>query len=238
MPALWQKEVAVRKVWKILGIASLVAILGMVTIGAVVYAQDDGESAWPFDFGQRFKEALADILGISVDEYDAAVEQAQGQVVDDAVTEGWLTEEQAEMLEWRLQQAPEFGRRGMKPRGLGEFGQRMMSGGARLLSIAADELDMSITELLTELQDGKSIADVATDKGVDLQVIVDACVAEVKESLDDAVADGRLTQKRADWQLAQAEERVTDWLNSTWADHIPEGVHRGGMPGIPGLGGL
>ncbi len=227
-----------RKVWKFLGIASLVAVLGVVTIGAVVYAQDGGESDWPFDFGQRFKEALADILGIGVDEYDSAVEQARGQVVDDAVEEGWLTEEQAEMLEWRLQQAPELGRRGMMPRGLGEFDRRLKSGGARLLSIAADELDMSVTELLTELQDGKSIAEVAGDKGVDLQVIADACMAEVRESLDDAVADGRITQKRADWQLAQTEERLTDLLNNTWDEHLRDEVHHGGMLGIPGIGGL
>lgn len=227
-----------RKVWKFLGIASLVAVLGVVAIGAVVYAQDDGESAWPFDFGQRFKEALADILGISIDEYDSAVEQARGQVVDDAVEEGWLTEEQAEMLEWRLQQAPELGRRGMMPRGLGEFDRRLMSGGARLISIAADELDVSVTELLTELQDAKSIADVASDKGVDLQVIIDACMAEVKESLDDAVADGRITQKRADWQLAQTEERLTDLLNNTWDEHLRDEMHHGDMLGIPGIGGL
>lgn len=228
-----------RRVWKFLGIASLVAVLGVVAIGAVVYAQDDGESAWPFDFGQRFKEALADILGISVDEYDAAVEQAQGRVVDDAVEEGWLTEEQAEMLEWRLQQAPEFGRRGMMLRGFDGFDRRMMSGGVRLISIAADELDMSVTELLTELQDGKTIADVAGERGVDLQVIADACMAEVKESLDDAVADGRITQKRADWQLAQAEEKVTDWLNNrSLGDHVRDEVHGGGTLDIPGQGGL
>jgi polyhydroxyalkanoate synthesis regulator phasin len=227
-----------RKLWKIVGIASLVAILGMVTIGAVAYAQDESESGWPFDFGQRFKDALADILGITVDEYDAAVQQAQGQVVDEALQEGWLTEEQAELLQWRLQQAPEFGHRGMMPKGFGGFDRGMMGGGNSLTSIAADELGMSLTELLTELQDGKSMADVATDKGVDVQEIVDAYIAQVKESLDEAVADGRITQNQADWQLEQVEERVTDQLNSTWQDRSWGGKHPGGRMGFPGMGGL
>jgi len=227
-----------RKLWKFVGIASLVAILGVVTIGAVAYAQDEDESGWPFDFGQSFKEALAGILGITVDEYDAAVEQAQGQVVDEALAEGWLTEEQAELLEWRLQQSSEFGHRGMMPRGFGGLDRGMMGGGDSLISIAADELGLSLTELLTELQDGKSVADIAAEKGVEVQDIVDAYLAAVKESLDEAVADGRITQKQADWQLEQAEERVTDRLDSTWEDGHPDGRRPGGMMGFPGMGGL
>jgi polyhydroxyalkanoate synthesis regulator phasin len=226
-----------RKLWKIVGIASLVAILGLVAIGAVVYAQNRDSSGWPFDFGHRFKEALADILGISVDKYDAAVDQAHSKVIDEALAEGWLTEEQAEILQWRMDQAPELGHGGMMPKGFG-LDRGMMGGVDSLTSIVAEKLDLSITDLLTELQDGKTIADVASDKGVDLQVIVDAYVAQVKESLDEAVADGRITQKQADWQLEQVIERVTDQLNSTWEDHSRGGMRRGGMMGIPGMGGL
>jgi polyhydroxyalkanoate synthesis regulator phasin len=226
-----------RKLWKIVGLASLVAILGVVSLGAVVYAQDDG-SGGPFDFNGKFREAIAGILGISVDEYDAAVEQAQQQVVDQALEDGWLTEEQAELLKWRMEQVPELGHRGMMPRGPDGIGRGMMGGGDSLTSIAADELDMSLTDLLTELQGGKSIADVAGEKGVDVQNIVDAYIAQVQERLDEAVADGRITQNQADWQLEQVEERVHDQLNSTWEDHSWGERHPGGMMGFPGMGGL
>ena len=63
-----------KKFWKTAGIATLVAILGVVGVGAVAYAQDDG-SGKPFDFGGRFREAVAEVLGVSVEEYDAAVGQ-------------------------------------------------------------------------------------------------------------------------------------------------------------------
>ena len=66
-----------KKFWTIAGIATLVAVLGVVSLGAVAYAQDDG-SGGPFDFGGRFREAISGVLGISVEEYDAAVDQARG----------------------------------------------------------------------------------------------------------------------------------------------------------------
>jgi hypothetical protein len=65
-----------QRFWKVAGIATLVAILGVVAIGTVAFAQEDGEG-FPFDFGARFREAIADALGITVDEYDAAVEEAR-----------------------------------------------------------------------------------------------------------------------------------------------------------------
>jgi hypothetical protein len=56
----------------------LVAILGVAAVGAVAFAQEakDGSNG-PFEFAGKFKEALAGILGISVDEYNAAVDKAQ-----------------------------------------------------------------------------------------------------------------------------------------------------------------
>jgi polyhydroxyalkanoate synthesis regulator phasin len=225
-----------RKFWKIAGIATLVAILGIAAVGAVVYAQDDG-SGGPFDFGGRFRQALADILGISVDEYDAAVEQAQDRVVDEALDEGWLTEDQAEMLRWRMDQGSGFGMRGMD-KAFGRFEHGILGPGNNLISIVADQLGMSLTDLLTELQDGKSIADVAAEKGVDTGAIVDAYLAELKEDLDEAVADGRITQNQADYSLEQAEERVVDQLDNTWEDGFRGGGHRGGMMGFPGMGGF
>jgi polyhydroxyalkanoate synthesis regulator phasin len=227
-----------KRFWKFAGIATLIAVLGVAVVGAVAYAQEDGEG-FPFDFRGKFKEALAEILGVSVDEYDAAVDQAQGQVVDEALAEGWLTEDQADMLKWRMDQAPDLGMRGMG-KDFGGFDRGMFGRGDNLVSVAADELGMELTDLLTELQDGKTIADVAGEKGVDTQVIVDAYVAQVKENLDEGVAEGRMTQKQADYFLEQAGERATDQLNNTWeggSRGFPGGGHPGRMPGLPGEGG-
>lgn len=225
-----------KKMWKMVGVATLVAILGVAALGAVAYAQVD-DDGYPFDFAGKFKEALAGALGVTVDEYDAAVEKAQGQVVDEALAEGWLTEDQAERLRERMAQAPMLGKERM-PMGFG-FEPGPIGKGDNLISIAADKLGMEVTDLLTELRDGKSIADVAGEKGVDTQVIIDAYLAQAKEKLDEAVTAGRITQNQADYQLQQLEQRATDQLDNTGQDGFRgfDG-HRGGMRGFPGPGGF
>lgn len=227
------------RLWKMIGVAALVAIVGVASVSAGVLAQEDG-TAEPFDFQTRFREAIASILGISVDEYDAAVEQAQGEVIDEAAAEGWLTEEQAEIMRWRLEQAPGAGMHGpgkggglpMGGRGIGHLGQN-------LLSVAAEQLDMSLTELLDALQDGSTIADLAAEAGVEAQAIVDAVLEGVRENVAEAVSEGRMTQTQADYCLEQLEAGITDQLDDTWENglHMDGGGRRGGgQMSFPGLG--
>ena len=218
------------KFWKIAGIATLVAILGAVSLGAVAYAQDDGTGG-PFDFDGRFREAVAGILGISVDEYDAAVEQARDQVVDQALDEGWLTEEQAERMQERFEEGP--GHRGMgggfmrAPRGF------MGHGDSSLVGVAAEALDMSVEDLHAQLMDGKSIAEVAEAEGVDTQEIIDAYLAQLEESLTQSVEDGKITQNQADWMLEQAAERAPEQLENAFEGRFPGGKRPGRMPCLP-----
>jgi len=242
-----------KKGWKIAGIAMLVAILGVAAVGTVVFAQDtQDQPPTPFDFAAKFREAIASALGITVDQFDAAVEKAQNQVVDEAATEGWLTDQQAEVLKWRLDQQPEGGMWGFG-KGFGDlgrfgFGRRMGGflggfGGDNLLSIAANELDMSLTDLLNELQSGKTIADVAGENGVDTQVIIDAALAQLQTRLTEAVTNGNMTQTQADYLLAQAKTRITNELDSTWQGFggRMRGGWGGGMkeaPAVPESGGL
>ena len=227
--------------WKIAGIALMVAILGVAAVGAVASAQDNGTGG-PFDLATKFKEALAGILGISVDDYNAAVDKAQQQVLDEAVADGVLTEDQAEKMQERLAEQPGAGMMGPGMRGgRGMGGQGMMGGiggrgmmggmgGSRLLTTAADKLGMSLDDLQAALQDGKTIAGLAEEKGVDIQTIIDAYLAEVKSDLDQAVADGKITQEQADAQLEQAKTQVTERLSNTWQNMGPG---RGGYRGCP-----
>ena len=121
----------------------------------------------------------------------------------------------------------------------GAMGGLMGLGGDNLYSVAADQLGLKLTELLTELKDDKSIADLAKEKGVDTQgIIVDAHVAQVKERLDAAVADGAITQKQADYQLERITERAAEQIEGTG---IAGGAWRGrgcGRMGFPGIGGF
>jgi len=228
-----------RKFWKIAGIATLALILGVTTVGVVALAQGGSTETSGWNFRQKMHEAIANILGISVEKYDAAVESAKEQVLKQAVEEGWLTQKQADMLKERLNlewEGPWMGKR------FGFWGGRGCGGlgGTSLLSIAADKLGMSLDDLIEEFKQGKSISDVAKEKGVDPQTIADEYLAKYKEKLDEAVKDERITQKQADLMLNQMKEAVAEQLDAAcggcWAGGFMGRGGRGRFGGFPGRG--
>jgi hypothetical protein len=198
-----------RKAWKIVAIVTMVAVLGVATVAAVAYAQDatTGSSA-VWDFGQKVKEAIAEALGISVEKYEETVTAAQTQVLEEAVSEGVLTEEEADRMQQHLA-SDGFG--GLR------MGHRSPKT-SLLMTVAAEKLGMTEAELRTELENGRSIADVAEEKGVDTQVISDAYLEQTQADLDAQVADGSLTQEEADARLEQKTDALPDRLTSTRSD--------------------
>lgn len=112
---------------------------------------------------------------------------------------------------------------GMMPGGAFDFGRGpggMIGMGGRwggpensLISIAAEKLGITTDELVAELQAGKSIADVAGEKNVSVDTIVDAVIATRTDRLNELVANGQLTQEQADAMLAEMKTRVTERIN-------------------------
>jgi hypothetical protein len=76
------------------------------------------------------------------------------------------------------------------------------------LETAADALGMAESELLSALEEGKSIADVAGEQNVEVQDVVDALVAAATERLDQAVEGGRVDEDRANEIKAALPERI------------------------------
>ena len=98
------------------------------------------------------------------------------------------------------------------------------------IEAAATALGMTTAELRTAVQSGQTLAQIAADKGVDVQVVIDALKAELAEHLAEEVTSGEITQEQADQKLAKASERITDMVNNG----RPE---RGGPEGQGGQGG-
>ncbi len=92
---------------------------------------------------------------------------------------------------------------------------------------------MSVEDLHAELKDGETIAEVAEEKGVDTQGIIDTYLAQLEENLAQAVEDGKITQNQADWMLEQAAERAPEQLENTFEGRFPGGKRPGGMPRSP-----
>ena len=101
-----------------------------------------------------------------------------------------------------------------EPRAGGHSGPGFLGrAGAADLNAAAEALGLTADELKAQLKEGKTIADIAADKGVDVQKVVDAQKAAIEKRVNEALEAGKLTQEQADKQLAAAEEtarRIVD----------------------------
>jgi hypothetical protein len=81
------------------------------------------------------------------------------------------------------------------------------------LAVVATALGMTEAEVRIELEAGQSIAQVAKTKNVDLQVVIDALIAQHRAHIAEHVAERKLTQVQADEKLANLEARVTEMVN-------------------------
>lgn len=81
--------------------------------------------------------------------------------------------------------------------------------GGRSLGPAADVIGIEVEELRTALDEGQTLADIATANGVDPNAVVDAIASASADRLAEHVADGDITQEEADERLAEKSERIT-----------------------------
>ncbi len=88
--------------------------------------------------------------------------------------------------------------------------KRRHAGAKMGLKVAAGVIGIDVEALRAALTEGegKSIAQVARDNGVDPAKVVEAIVAEAKTRLDAKVAVGDLTQERADQRLQALQTRA------------------------------
>lgn len=101
----------------------------------------------------------------------------------------------------------------------------------------AKALGLTADELKAELQGGKSLADIAKAKSVDVSLVTKAVEAMMKEKLDARLADGKLTKAQYDEQSAKLAEHATAIVNGEkgagfGGDHGDRGDHAGGMGGL------
>lgn len=151
-----------------------------------------------------------------------------GETLAPLVANGTITQAQADAVTQALVAAmPKGGPRGGDHGGPG--GEHRRGPG---LEAAAKALNMTEDELRTALQGDATLAQVAQQKGVDVQVVIDALVNEAKTHLADEVKNGELTQEQADQRLAKVTERITDMVNNGRPKGGPGG-EQGGRHGGP-----
>ncbi|HEY6961519.1 MAG TPA: hypothetical protein VI408_06475 [Gaiellaceae bacterium] len=156
-----------------------------------------------------------------------ALVAAESKEIDAAVTAGSLTQAQAAALKANLK-AHETAEVNGTFRGPG-FGRGHGPGPGDGLSAAAAYLGTSVSDLLSKLQSGQTLGQIAdATSGKSKAGLIDALVKHEQQDLAQAVKDGRLTQAQADQISAGLTQRVTDMVNGTFRGHDHDGP--GGPP--------
>jgi len=103
------------------------------------------------------------------------------------------------------------------------------------LATVSKVLGVTETELKTELEAGKSVADVAKAKNIDLATVKAALLAEAKAHIDAEVAAGKHTAAEGVTKLAEVTSRIDTMLTTAGLPaHGPQG--KGGHEGKGGPG--
>lgn len=116
-------------------------------------------------------------------------------VLDDLVAKGTITQAQADAVTSGVK-AKAAAVRAERPGRPGRPGSRRYALRGTI-EVSAKAIGVSTDDLKAALEDGTSIADVATSKNVDPQTVIDALVQASTTRIDAAVKDGKLTAERA-----------------------------------------
>ena len=182
---------------------------------------------------QESRAVLNDVagqLGVTPERLSNAFKTAMKNRIDQAVKDGRLTQAEAT----RMKEA--IDRESVPMLGPGFRKERHFRGGPGGLEEAAKFLGMTEAALRTQLESGKTLAQVARDRSKSVDGLVNAIVAEKKARIAQDVKDGRLSQARADELLARMKEHVTDMVNGRFERRHEHRFGSRGPRGPPGSG--
>jgi hypothetical protein len=189
---------------------------------------------------QTFLNDVAKRLNVTPEQLKAALKGASEDQIDAAVAAGKITKAQGDAMKQRAAQGgmPFFG--GGHHGGFGH-------GGPMSMSAAASYLGLTEVELHAQLESGKTLAQIADDKGKTVAGLKKAIIDQAKTTLDATVKAGTLTQAQADDMLTRMSGHLDDMINGTGplhgdgdGDHgfggppsgvQPNGMQPGGMQG-------
>lgn len=183
----------------------LALLAGGIVFG--VAAAQDGEGD---GLGQQLIARVATKLGVGEEDLRAAIAEAQSEIIDEAVAEGRLTPEQGERLKERIEEGRLLG-----PLAGYHLRHRVCHGAQRLiLGSAATVLDMEREELLSQLKEGQTLAQIAEANGFTVEEFESALLEQVQQDLSALVAEGKITQRQADAIFERIEEHIDRIVNA------------------------
>jgi uncharacterized protein (DUF433 family) len=131
---------------------------------------------------------LAEELGVDMADVEAAIQAVRAEAIDQALADGLITAEQAERL---LTQDGRPGPGG-RQRGPQIFDREAME------AAAADALGISVEELQAAREEGATIPELAEELGVDMADVQAAVQAAGEDAINQALADSTITAEQAE----------------------------------------
>lgn len=199
-----------RKVRLIVALVVTVALLGGGLLGAVAFAQTPTPPTGQTP-GDVFWTTLASKLNVSVDTLKAAFRDAAKAAVAQSLKDGKLKQGQADKLNQRIDTMPLDQppvpflphRKDPAPKG-----RLALEASKLMLNAAANVLGIGPDDLMKELRDGMTLAQIAQQKGVDPDKLKKAMLDTVNARIDQAVKNGKLSQDQANELKARIAERL------------------------------
>lgn len=191
----------------ILGVSAGLVGGGLIGLAATVPSLTNAASATT-DTGTADVAVVADDPTAEAPDPGARLRDLLQQLVDD----GTITADQADAVTAHLvENAPERGGHG----GPGGHGGHGGPGGRPGMDgeVVAGVIGIDAEALRDALRSGQSLAEIAEANGVDPQTVIDALVTEAEAHIDQAVADGRLTEDEAAAKLTELVDRITARVN-------------------------
>ena len=205
--------------------AGTVAALALLGGGGAIAATQLGGS--PSEESKAVLNDAAKQLGVEPSALTRALKKALEDRIDAAVAAGRLTKAQGQELKQRIE-SEDFPLLGPPFLGFGHFGPAPFF---HHLDAAADYLGLTEAELRTQLNSGKTLAEIAKAQGKSVDGLIAALKAAEKKKLDAAVAAGRLTKDDEQQILSDLDQRLHDLVNAQLTLRFRDD-HRG----FPGFG--
>lgn len=160
----------------------------------------------------EFLTALAAKLGKSPSDVLAAFKATEHDFVSQALQSGRITADQANRLNARIDQ-----QKGLPSGVLGEVAKTKAGVAERRLAAGvAQFLGMQPKDLAAELKQGKSLAQVAQEKGKTVDQLKAYITQQAKARLDAQVQAGKLTQDKENQALQRLNANLDKMVNRTF----------------------
>jgi hypothetical protein len=177
----------------------------------------------------QFLTELAGRLGVSVDTLQTDINDSQKALIDKGVTDGKITQEQANDLKARI----DNGEHVQLGRLLGDHAKGIRGIVNNIVDEAAKVLGINKSDVTDGLKAGTSLNDIANAHNMSTADFQAKLLAQVKTDLDAKVASGDITQAQADTAYQKFSDNIDKITNGTRGDFGP-GFGHGPGHGGPG----